>query len=733
MHPDWTANGAKNADGDLLNPDDAIGYYCFFANATTLVVFLGDGDTFEPYQNVTLNEDYPGWTLSSPTATLLPPLNPVSPHVSLSGPQQVSCLAADQSFKVWATGASGSGGRPFVDGFRWSVTAVGALPDTFAELEARVSGTDGNTLEIEGGMLTEGVTYTFTLSLTNRFGLSSSQDFVIYVRPQNVDEPVHAPNIRILGSSSFDITADRDIGFVAVIYPIGTECTVVDPDTVTSVAWSRVDGPLLAFDPVTSVTPSLTLNAERNGPLHAPASYTLQIDASNDAPDTFPLREVSSSRVTVDVVSAPIVAVLRPGNRQVGRGSPVLFNALFSHDPNNEVDERFSFSWRCWTIPENVADADELDRPTAEACPVDEYVRTVTAGAFTVPPYNLPIGRFAFAVTVSKGERSSTVLSTVDIVFDDVPIIGTWFDRQNGLPVTSLLNPSSLLVINGVVAPFPDDEPGRGQFSYQWTHDIAGLDDSVDQATYFPVGLNARDLFIAAGTMPFGQRVHFTLTVTDGTNASATSFIGATTNIPPTGGACVAAIEDGPAYIEPGELATVEYVAIECADWEVVDKANSPLLYTYYWCPNTGAPDASDCVDQRWLLGPLHGASLSLRLPSNALTTRMVVVVSDSMLTSSRRVVSIAPKSSTRRRRKRDVQQSAAALADAHYSIRNADLLGAITYSTDSVNYLESTTDSDCGLEPQLYDIAMFLNDDLHLPASSTAFVWELGMYRTLL
>ena len=436
LHLAWDADtdrggygGTSFACAELLDfPLVAVATSCAWTSDATLTANLDYRATCAPGDNVTslggvlrakcVAADCSCWpTANATTAPLGPPDEPLTPVAQYVG---AASVGACSDLAIDATTSTGSGGRAWTS-IAWSVN--GTLPArNLTELRAHLTASAGSTtLQVESTLLRPGEAYTFTASLTNFLGFSSSDaadGFAVRVDAGAIPEVfiTAGANARVLAPQSVALFARASVAACPGESGSSAALRYAWSCSFAAAASTSVDPRYFKLDPFT---------------LNASSSYEVSVNVT----DKSGLSNVA--RTTVHVGASALVAAIDGGDRRVGLSESLSLDASASYDPDRPEARGLLYSWSC---------RDAAGAPCYGVTLASQSINVIDAAALAA----LGAGSFDFEIIVSElahgAGRNATASVRIELVVDAVPQISI------SALTAPKANPSARLVLEGVAS-----------------------------------------------------------------------------------------------------------------------------------------------------------------------------------------------------------------------------------------------------------------------------------------
>jgi len=593
------------------------GALCRWTSAREFTVFLGTAATVAPGDSIAVQGGLivRAAPLSSPAAAqqsvaVQAPFPAVVPSVKLSVP---GALGACDNLRLDISGSAGSGGRDWTQ-VSWSVSSRNpTAASSLSALNARLSGVTALTTTLPRGLLTDGVTYQFTASLSNYFGATGQASADV------VTSGLNLPTLSVLGGS------DRSVNRQSVT-PISARASARGCDP-------RVAVPLTYSFAVQTGAITLARTDERSvsiaaGSMFPGVTYAVTVTVQVVGQPTL----TTSTTVTLQVQSEPLSAVIAGGDRLVSPVSDLVLDASASIDPNNDAlvtggpsrAVAKSYAWTCAVA--------------SGSCASLATLLTGTNGTIPSAQLSAFAGQtLTFSVAFTAGSLTATTAVSIQVASVAVPSVGIAAPAAgrvvvlNGATVYKV-NPSARVALTGST----DTPSGTARWALRQTD---GSYSAAAAAALFSTPATQTSVVVRAGALTAGLSYQLRLTV-QGTLPTA---LGAATvtllaNTPPRLGSVQTSAANGT------ELNST--ITVSAQRW-IDDAADLPLTYQFF-VSSAGATPTTQQLAQRSFGSPLGSASLSssanVLVPSSSHPNgrvTIVVYISDSAGATSSAVTSI--------------------------------------------------------------------------------------------
>ena len=588
---------------------------CVWSDPTMLMALLGRGATLLPLAPVQIapltvrNANATSYPVAA-AAPLAAPEAPEAPRAVLLAP---SDAAACDDVTLDASASTGGGGRSLR--FEWHVAASnGEDAAVAAVLDLQQNAGTAAPL-IPAGVLTAGVRYTFTVSVTNFLGAASVTSAVVE------RSPLPLPAVIVDGT-------EREVAIGAGAH---LEARMALPDTSCAevaqlegnfggdalvITWEQTDGPILeevaraAGDEGTAAleTARRTMAGRT---LYLPpallvpgASYEFEVHAVMAGNSEL----ASSGTVRFDVSEGEVLPGLLGGDRVAYADEALTLTAV----PRDTADagapaESFVIEWIC----ESLAGGGDcfVDVATATALQARDAELTLPAGAMAPGQYRFSVFTSRPPATAARSTSASAVVTILAAGGEaggaPAPRVRVAIDAYTDL---SRFVVSERLALTAAVE-------ADIATALSWSVDEESLNaELVDIAEF---GADAPSLVLPAGALVASRGYIFTVTaVTPDGAVTASASVAVTAAGVPFGGA---------AAISPASGVDTETTfAIHASDWSAPPGAG-PLTYEFRHSPLGG--DDGDGEDEVPLGPASMSPSIEALLPAGR--RQIVVIVRD--------------------------------------------------------------------------------------------------------
>jgi hypothetical protein len=376
-------------------------HFCSFTSKTVLKITFGkipqvlSGAEFA-LKDLTVQAFAKSSTLFTTNETFIVrgPLIPTIPVTSLTASSEFVGLC--DGLVLDGSGSRGSGGRDMT--YNYSVASViGDVSNISRAFAAANAGSGQRSIILNSGLMSPGSVFRVTLRTTNFIGFSHS----VTSRIEKLGWP--APILSVQGSNPRTAFYSSSLSLqVNAALPSFVCASAEFSGTKLSFSWKEVTGHFNGLLSGTSKNPRvLSIPA---GSLEAGLNYTFIATGwmTNDPS----LNNTAS--VVVEVAYQDLIAVIDGGvYRQVGESAGFSLNGRMSYDPDDSVGD-LSYSWGC-----NASSA-------SASC---DGVNLLEADSVDVASRALEVGKYSFSLTVSKGKRSASTSTTIEILSGSPPVV----------------------------------------------------------------------------------------------------------------------------------------------------------------------------------------------------------------------------------------------------------------------------------------------------------------------
>eukprot|EP01088_Endostelium_zonatum_P016141 TRINITY_DN423_c0_g2_i1.p1 TRINITY_DN423_c0_g2~~TRINITY_DN423_c0_g2_i1.p1 ORF type:complete len:839 (+),score=125.03 TRINITY_DN423_c0_g2_i1:41-2557(+) len=567
---------------------------CFFQDLRTLIIRLQANATILPGDTITIPSQSIPFT--GPNAALgkrALNLRPVSGQVSQNGapsPPVVQIIGStfiSPSNFITLDGSTsyGAAGRPFVNGYTWTLRNPNALSVNLANY---VATQNGPVLQVPNSLLLATQTYIISLTVTNWVGLTSTGEITIFVG-REIREEIYS-NI----SSTVYTHADNPLSLRA-FSTSPTLCTGnpnISPlcsNGPRSFAWRRTNGTV--WENVGTVTLGTSLSNTLTIPqntLVGGTNYTVTVTSiSNASPQTAFLADpllsggpkgVGRNSYNLVVSTDSLIAVISGGDiRNQSYMQSLQLNGNDSLDPNN-TPGTLNYRWSCTKIGSGT------NVPNGRCYANDYFALPQYQVAYVeLPQFALEPGRYVFYLDVFKNDSFGVPLPTsraqviINLYWRATPSSSIdVFDTEAGTRNYPRPIANHRLVLSG------SSRPSTNAYVTNYTWLLVAGDFALDNS----FNINDSSLILPAGTLTPGASYTFGLIVDD-SNTNLTdenadrgySEISFITDDSPHGGSCSISPNSGSQYTE---------FYINCINFS--DQLRDyPLFYNYF----ISTPDGS--------------------------------------------------------------------------------------------------------------------------------------------
>ncbi|XP_038053616.1 uncharacterized protein LOC119726071 [Patiria miniata] len=311
--------------------------------------------------------------------------------------------------------------------YTWAITSSQGTSEALSARLKTINDNNYSDLKLAGELLTVGVMYTVTLTVSGGRAMPNTATHKVRKLPEAVMKPGLEIRHRRLGDNNV-VLASKRVVLVADVqfYSSCIESSSVDFIwTVTGANGQNIPG----------IVPDVINRGGRNQrfwahklPVGQPITISVAIPPNGE---TVLVRTTTS--ITITVQRSDLVASIKGGNKvTVGRDAAekLSLDASESYDPDND-EARLSYSWSCTGNGGESSDCTGL--PSALDKPVLE-----------VTPSSLSVGSYTFVVTVSRsqGEGEATARVMVEVDNGDPP------QMKLRAPFMGMFKPSRRVVVN---------------------------------------------------------------------------------------------------------------------------------------------------------------------------------------------------------------------------------------------------------------------------------------------
>ncbi|OQR89904.1 transmembrane protein, partial [Thraustotheca clavata] len=493
---------------------------CGWVTSSSIRILFGKSPTVIPGDKCTVLgglKSTPTSLLSMRTSYILiqSPASPPVPLVSVSG--QLSLGSCDDLF-LDGRASSGSGGRAMQ--WIWNVSDSDDL-----RAFTIVAGNSSQTLSIPSSNLTAGASYTFSLTLTNFFGASSTSG-PIAVTKSNMPLPI----VSIKGPSTVAIFRSSSILFTSTASP--ASCGNTDTSNIAlNFQWY-----IASTGPLTLVT-STSRNPRQ---LKLPAryldygTYQIQVFVWVTAQPT----QNNTATVTAQIVPNALVSIITGGFRAVGNQNDLPLNGTASYDPDSSTTALI-YMWQCKNAATGAASCGGYKIANGSMSTIPQ--------SYLPPKTNISI---TLTVLDTATQRTSSTSVTFTIVLGNPP-------STSIAPMTQeKYNPDSKIAMAGIVTSSIDSAP-----TALWT--IQGdASQAIANAT-FGFSRTSLTMLLLPNTLQAGNSYTFILTGTDKFGQSSAATIYISINQPPSSGTLVSEPKSGSSLVTNFALSSLNWVDVD--------------------------------------------------------------------------------------------------------------------------------------------------------------------------
>jgi len=545
-------------------------FECMWNDAKTLSIFLGENAKVSPGSYIWLTggklnpAKMLGVTMPELAIEVAEPDSKVTPIATLKAPPKVGCGNAEILLDA---STSTMGARSSLS---WSFSTTSSDTEKNSDIETFLNTADDKfVLFLDGGLLTSGDTYTFTITLTDWLGQESETSSIIS------KEAASLPTVEIDGPGSYSIKRSQALSLKA----IGAFKRCVEEGVVNDAfkfRWFLKEGDLEVIAEETAEIDGVVLsrlketNSANDRHLTLP-SDTLTAGTTYEfvvlmevLPPTGPALEVSSL-VTVSVTQSPLHAIIQGGERRVhGIDKRLRIDGSKSYDPDSvDGTSGLSFVWECYDV---VAGGSCLDVSTGGA---------LGLGGETISILSLPLGRLEadrtlrFTMTVSKGDRSSSSTVIIETLEGAPPDV---FIEPLACALCEQDDSKVKITATGKLALVGSTTATNSVWS-QVDGDLPPAAFGEEATTYFLTPISQPQLALRPNVLTAGVEYTFRLSAwSDFSSTVAWTEVSFVVNAPPNGGLF---------SVTPptGEEMTTNF-RLECMKW-VDDSSDLPLSYRF--------------------------------------------------------------------------------------------------------------------------------------------------------
>ena len=600
----------STATFETLGSDPA----CSWSDPLTLTIQLGSqptvlvSDPVELMSGVLRSADGLSDATPSSTTPVRAPDNPPVVSALISGPANIGVC---DDLRLDAGMSSGNGGRPFE--FQWYVSDASnphlinssLLTDLNTSLALQ-----GNVevLWLSADNLTDdALTVMFEVKVSN--WLQTTQISTLVVSKQLNALPtvsVTSPTLTLHPWNDLLVQSEA----AAPSCEGGEE--VQAEDWVVTYLWLQTAGPALELSDEVK-TSSRLIGAPFT--LQSGHVYTFEIWVTFSDPTTG-LSSNNSATTSVSVVASELVASVSPGSSRFSlTQDSITLSGLASYDPDDSTGgfEELTFGWTCTRTTASTEDDDEAtDCFTGANSGLQ--VNEAELLFYTPSDEDLDLAELTFTLTVSSGQRSTSVQVSYTFVITELPRVQISVSSPS-LALFGKHNPMDTLTLVGSVEDYSLD-----RLSFQWSSVASSLDLSSLSAPRLLTDLTSLNLVLGSEALAAGISHTFELeVVVEGAEYLAPGWasVQVVTNAPPSSGTCSATLHNTP--LTPSTL--------RCPDW-TDDADDFPLQYQFgYLHPDTltfFALTSYQSSPEAHVLLPVGSVELQMRVRDNKLAVATV-------------------------------------------------------------------------------------------------------------
>ena len=516
--------------------------YCTFTSKSTVKVVFSRGATVVPGDQISIKDrvlqtSADGASLFTMNETLAvdQPEHPTTPNVYLSASS--SAVGRCDALTLDGSGSSGSGGREMK--FTWAASAASAhsianLTLALDAANAANGGAGSFKVEVESWEMVPGSTFAVSLTAENFLGNSHTSTITV----TKLDTP--APLIKIQGPHRVtSATHSRTMTLAATAELPSMTCVAFDlASAKMSFKWFEDSGLFTGPLAGTSKNPRELVVAA--GQLQA--LQTLSFRVVGFMTDTPSIN--NSATVEVVVAQQALRAVVAGGaSRQVGRDASFTLDGSGSNDPDEDTATPFAYAWACAAV-DSGADCSGL-----------ALAATATVN---VPSSSLSVGTYRFTLMVSKGSRTASASSSVEVVAGSPPAVAI-----ADLGVDKFNTDGGFLSLAGTVS-----SPYATTLS--WVATVTDVAKPFLKASVPVASVAGNTALLPLASLTAGYEYTFRLTATDSDGQAAASTVLVVMNEAPGSGSLAVSPAAGFA------LETVfEFAALDWVDQDM------PFLYVF--------------------------------------------------------------------------------------------------------------------------------------------------------
>eukprot|EP01116_Phalansterium_solitarium_P010796 TRINITY_DN260_c0_g1_i2.p1 TRINITY_DN260_c0_g1~~TRINITY_DN260_c0_g1_i2.p1 ORF type:complete len:1015 (-),score=488.94 TRINITY_DN260_c0_g1_i2:491-3535(-) len=458
-------------------------------------------------------------------------------QAQLVAPPQINSCGAT-SLLLSAAASSGGAGQPL--NFSWAVSPADSSP-----LAALVAAAADSTLLVPAGNMSNGQAYTFSVTVRNVDGYSSTASRTV----TKVDD-TQRPTVSIVNPAPLATFAYKPTTLQGSV-----SFSACASDRQLAFAWTSSPAlPGLATNGRDLFLPAYTMQAG--------VSYVLSLRASLLAPP----HSSSTSTIAVNVAASAPQARIAGGSRQVAVTDAVRLDASASvdRDVGNSTDA-LTFTWTCREQQGN-GTSGCIDGNSGGL-----LVLPPTA-VVDLPPNTFATGRrYSLAVTVTKAPLSDEASVTLSVTTGAPPLVAI-----SPLGVRAV-NPSGKLVLQCTASSRLVDKT----VGYSWSAVGGSGALTLDDSTLLSAR-SSRFLVVAPNVLQPGEQYTFRCTATDRDGVQGFAELTAPVNAPPRVGTLRVWPESG--------MAVNTSFTLRADSWSD-DPADYPLSYRFSYYIGTDSHD----------------------------------------------------------------------------------------------------------------------------------------------
>jgi hypothetical protein len=454
---------------ELFNFTCAMQSRCQWMDSKTVYAYLNGGDScVKPHDRVYYHPsvsikaacsvqngagggcfNYSGWPSTPATLmTILPPVNPVVPTVSVSMPTlvgQCSPLQMDLSSSI------GNGGRAWKS-VKIEVTSSSSNITMLQNYLKSSSFDPSLPITVPSVYLQPGSSYNFIITLCNFLGQCSPKSQKVIVGANMI------PSVRFAGSNlrNIGVYESFSISAVAALSRCGEDSTKQSFYNF-EYKWNIYQGTTIldlistAKDPSKFIVPAYSLQLN--------TGYQVQVTASYQGSS-------SSVSTQINVVSGELTPIIQGGNDRVVRaGASLLLDGSKSSDQNKKdssgLSAGLSYSWSCLQIsPTLQENCNNVFGSFPQLSTTESIILTASSSAVN---YVAQITMTVLDVTTSRSANIIVKVTVLSPVSASIALQST--------AALNIINPGQSLQITGLV-----QLPNISYFNASWSSSTAGFD-----------------------------------------------------------------------------------------------------------------------------------------------------------------------------------------------------------------------------------------------------------------